>query len=55
MLKTWIVDITLDSISGQYKIEAEDSYDAKLIAIKEFNIEFGTIAHLSDVERCIEK
>lgn len=55
MLKTWIVDITLDSISEQYKVVAEDSYDAKLNAIKEFNIEFDTIAHLSDVERCIEK
>ncbi len=55
MIKTWTVDIALDSISGEYRVEAEDSYDAKLLAIKQFNIEFDTIAHLSDIERCIEK
>lgn len=54
MLKTWIVDIVVESVSESYRIDAEDSYDAKLLAIKEFNSQFDMIAHLSNVECCVE-
>ena len=54
MLKTFSIDITAESISETYKIEAEDSYDAKIRAVKQFFFDFGFPARLADVENCIE-
>lgn len=55
MIKTWMVDIVVDGISEGYKVDAEDSYDAKLEALHMFYDDYDVIAHLSDVYACYER
>ncbi len=54
MLRTFRIEIVTENISETYKIEAEDSYDAKVRAVKQFFFDFGFPARLADVERCVE-
>lgn len=49
----WLVDIVTDTLSEQYEVEAEDSYDAKLVAMERFYSDFDMIVHLSDVDKCV--